>query len=640
MKIKSISIKNFRIFDEVTVLFDDYTALVGENGAGKSTVLAALNVFFRESQDSAVDLTSLSEQDFHNKDTTKDIEITVTFYDLNEEAKQDFKSYVRQNQLTITAAASWNQTTSKAEVKQYGERLVMSDFKEYFEAEKSGKLVPDLKSIYEKLSELHPQVKGPKTKSGMSARLREFEESNREMCTLERSQDNFYGFTKGSDKLKRYLNWVYVPAVKDASSESTEVRNSALGELLRVTVRSKINFDEEIQSLRDRTREEYRHLLDKNQRTLDEVSKSISDRLSTLAHPSASAQLKWIEEESRSVVVNDPVAKIFATESGFSGDIARFGHGFQRCYIVSLLQELATTGLSTSPTLILGMEEPELYQHPPQARHLSDVLHSLASGNSQVMVTTHSPYFVSGYHFENVRLVRRANDSESSTVDAVSYEQVAEAIAKANNQTDLQPSAEQAKLHQALSPQLNEMFFCSKVVLVEGIEDEAILKAWMVCLNKWEMMREWRAHIIPVNNKSNLIRPAILAKLLALPCMVIFDSDGDEDHSSRRARHESDNLAILSALDVDGLAFPEEAVFGECFVQWGTNFQSEIKREIESSVWDTAFGEARKTLGNPSGNFQKNPILVGQLVAELHKAGVVPKVVEKLLEHLELFLKS
>lgn len=640
MKIRSISIKNFRIFDEVTVLFDDYAALVGENGAGKSTILAALNVFFRESQDSAVDLTSLSEQDFHNKDTTRDIEITVTFDDLNEEAKQDFKSYVRQNQLTITAAASWNETTSKAEVKQYGQRLVMSDFKEYFEAEKSGKLVPELQLIYEKLSELHPEVKGPKTKSGMSARLREFEESNREMCTLERSQDNFYGFTKGSDRLKRYLNWVYVPAVKDASSESTEVRNSALGELLRVTVRSKINFDEEIQSLRDRTIAEYKHLLDKNQRTLEEVSKSISDRLSTLAHPSASAQLKWTAEESRSVVVNDPVAKIFATESGFSGDIARFGHGFQRCYIVSLLQELATTGLSTSPTLILGMEEPELYQHPPQARHLSDVLHSLASGNSQVMVTTHSPYFVSGYHFENVRLVRRANDSESSTVDAVSYEQVAEAIAKANNQTALQASAEQAKLHQALSSQLNEMFFCSKVVFVEGIEDEAILKAWMVCLNKWEMMREWRAHIIPVNNKSNLVRPAILAKLLALPCMVIFDSDGDEDHSLRRAWHESDNLAILSALDVDGVAFPEEAVFGECVVQWGTNFQSEIKREIESSVWDTAFGEARKALGNPSGNFQKNPILVGQLVAELHKAGIVPKVVEKLIEHLELFLKS
>ena len=596
-------------------------------------------MFFRETQDSTIDLIALGEEDFHNKDTTKDIEITVTFDDLNDEVKKDFKSYVRQNQLTITAAASWNTATSKAEVKQYGQRLVMTDFKAFFEAEKAGKLVPELQSIYETIVELHPDVKGPKTKKDMSARLREFEELNGKMCTLERSQDNFYGFTKGSDRLKKYVNWVYVPAVKDASSESTEARNSALGELLRITVRSKINFDEEIQSLRERTREDYQKLIAKNQKALDDVSTSISDRLSMLAHPSATAQLKWIEEEGRSVVVNDPVAKIFAAESGFSGDIVRFGHGFQRCYLVSLLQELAGTGLNESPTLILGMEEPELYQHPPQARHLSDVLHALAAGNSQVMVTTHSPYFISGYHFENVRLVRRADDTESSTIDAVSYKQVAKGLANATSQPILPPSAEQARLQQALSPQLNEMFFCSKVIFVEGIEDEAILKAWMVCLNKWKMMRECRAHIIPVNNKSNLVRPAVLAKLLALPCMVVFDSDGDENHTQRRASHERDNLAILAALDVKGVAFPDGAVFGDSFVQWGTNFQAEMKSQIDPTVWDKAFGEARKTLGNPSGNFQKNPILVGQLVAEIHKAGVVPKVVEQLIEHLEQFLK-
>lgn len=97
MKIKSISIKNFRIFSEVSVLFEEYAALVGENGAGKSTILAALNVFFRETQDSTIDLIALGEEDFHNKDTTKDIEITVTFDDLSDDAKKDFKSYVRQN---------------------------------------------------------------------------------------------------------------------------------------------------------------------------------------------------------------------------------------------------------------------------------------------------------------------------------------------------------------------------------------------------------------------------------------------------------------------------------------------------------------------------------------------------------------
>jgi len=48
------------------------------------------------------------------------------------------------------------------------------------------------------------------------------------------------------------------------------------------------------------------------------------------------------------------------------------GHGLQRSYLLALLQELAGSEAPNAPTLILGCEEPELYQHPPQARHLAD----------------------------------------------------------------------------------------------------------------------------------------------------------------------------------------------------------------------------------------------------------------------------
>jgi hypothetical protein len=38
----------------------------------------------------------------------------------------------------------------------------------------------------------------------------------------------------------------------------------------------------------------------------------------------------------------------------------------QRAFIVSILQELAVGDQGESPKLILGFEEPELYQHPPR----------------------------------------------------------------------------------------------------------------------------------------------------------------------------------------------------------------------------------------------------------------------------------
>ncbi len=41
MKIKSVRIQNFRGFEDETISFGDHTCMVGLNGAGKSTVLAA-----------------------------------------------------------------------------------------------------------------------------------------------------------------------------------------------------------------------------------------------------------------------------------------------------------------------------------------------------------------------------------------------------------------------------------------------------------------------------------------------------------------------------------------------------------------------------------------------------------------------
>jgi putative ATP-dependent endonuclease of OLD family len=70
MRIESVRIQNFRAFDDETIDFDDYTCLVGPNGGGKSTVLMALNVFFRYSMDVATNLVLLDEEDFHARDTS------------------------------------------------------------------------------------------------------------------------------------------------------------------------------------------------------------------------------------------------------------------------------------------------------------------------------------------------------------------------------------------------------------------------------------------------------------------------------------------------------------------------------------------------------------------------------------------
>jgi len=78
------------------MMLNRYACLVGPNGAGKSTVLTALNVFFRETENLPTDLSQPTEEDFHCKNTSVPISITVKFDDLSDEAQEDFPDYVRQ----------------------------------------------------------------------------------------------------------------------------------------------------------------------------------------------------------------------------------------------------------------------------------------------------------------------------------------------------------------------------------------------------------------------------------------------------------------------------------------------------------------------------------------------------------------
>ena len=64
MRIHSIRIQNFRSFKDETIEFENYNCLVGANGAGKSNVLLALNLFFREEEFGRI---NLCEEDFHHR---------------------------------------------------------------------------------------------------------------------------------------------------------------------------------------------------------------------------------------------------------------------------------------------------------------------------------------------------------------------------------------------------------------------------------------------------------------------------------------------------------------------------------------------------------------------------------------------
>jgi putative ATP-dependent endonuclease of OLD family len=148
MRIESVRIQNFRAFRDQTVFLGPYTCLAGPNGGGKSTVLTALNLFFRYSLDVSTNLLQLDEEDFHSKDVAQPVTITVTLTDLSADAQADFAGYYRQGRLVVTASAEWNTSTRRAEVKQYGQRLGVLAFAPFFKADGDGAKVDELKKHY------------------------------------------------------------------------------------------------------------------------------------------------------------------------------------------------------------------------------------------------------------------------------------------------------------------------------------------------------------------------------------------------------------------------------------------------------------------------------------------------------------
>lgn len=635
MKIKSVQIQNLRSFQDQTVFFNEYTCLAGANGAGKSTVLCALNIFFRETGHSATDLTCLQIEDFHKKDTTSPVVVTVTFTDLSKEAQEDFADYFRQGELVVSAKASFDAQTGKATVQQIGQRKGMIAFCPFFEAEGKNASVAELKSLYSNLKTELPDLPVAVTKQAMIDSLRSYESARPEFCDLIPSSDQFYGFSKGTSRLAKYVQWVFVPAVKDANTEQIESKDTALGKLLSRTVRSRSEFSSQVQALQAKTEKDYRELMDNNQDALNDLSTSLMNRLTEWAHPDASVKLQWKRDDQKSVRVEEPLAEIVAGEGIFEGRLSRFGHGLQRCYLLALLQELATNGATDNPTLILGFEEPELFQHPPQAQHLSDVLQGLTEQGSQVIVCTHSPYFVSGRGFEDMRVIRKSHANSYSEVSQITFDLLADLISHATNKTLLRPAGQLAKIHQALQPSLNEMFFTQFLVLVEGLEDVAYITTYLHLSGRWNEWRRLGCHMVPVGGKSNLIQPLAAAKCLKIPVFVVFDSDSHApDRNGSRIKHEKDNKALLKICGyADANPLPASNCWGNGIAMWASEMGTAVADDYGENQWKQLSNDADLKY-DQAGDLGKNTLHIAAMLESAWRQHGPSSTLERLCDNL------
>lgn len=560
MRLKSIRIKNFRLIEDLHVDLSPQTAILGGNGCGKSTVLRAMERFFGQQ-------TTMEADDFFGKDLTRTIEIELTFHEFNAPELELFDSRIHNNEMTVTRV--FDAGGGKGSGKYYGSTLKHPGFDPIRSADGARERTTAYNQV--RAAAPHYAALPPVQRADqVPANLENWERDNFAECELGRDDGQFFGFTNvAKGALQKSTNFVFVPAVRDASADSVDAKGAVIAKLMELVVRNAIQKRQDIREFQTRISQEFKEITDPAQLPeLGGLAEVLSQTLK-MFYNEAGVALEWRPIEEFSIPL--PQADVFLDDDGFKGPVDRKGHGLQRAFVVTLLQHLARASSDAAdqaedearvaaraeagdpeqqqedpramPGLILAIEEPELYQHPTKQRHFARVLSELSSGHipgvatsTQVIFASHSSLFVSVDRFEQIRIARRANSQNPDMKTCSVRSAVLESIVRKLEEIHSQPvgaftsESLRARLH-ILGPELAEGFFANLVVLVEGVSDRAAIVA-----TARAMGTDFEAlgiAVLPVGGKANLDRPALIFAEFGIPSYVVWDCDSSENGADR-----------------------------------------------------------------------------------------------------------
>lgn len=646
MIVKALHVKNFRSILDERIDCDTLTVLVGRNGTGKSSFLRAMEMFYDPKA-------TVTVEDFYAEDTTKEIEIAVTFTDLGTEEKDLFAPYLNGNDLTVVRIFA---LSGKKSGTYHGMRLQNVDFASIRDA--GGKR--EILAKYNELREQSTYSTLPVVKNADAAleALSQWETTNPDRCDKQRDDGQFFGFTQVSDgNLGRHTRFIYVPAVRDASNDATEGKGSCVTEIMDLVVRRTLASRKDFVALKEETEKNYREIMDPTK--LTEVSGLQAQLSDTLRHyaPEANVSLEWAKLGDIDLPL--PKAEVKLHEDGYKTSVQRTGHGLQRAFILTMLQHLAAAkgveaatddgaaregqindqGEAQLPGLVLAIEEPELHQHPSRQRHMASVLLKLAQGSipgvakkTQVLYTTHSPLFVGLDRFEQIRLLRKtdglAGKARVTKAVKADLDAVAEEIWLAGGSQGSKYTADtlRPRLQAIMTPWVNEGFFADVAVLVEGEDDRAAILGVARSMN-YDFDSDGIA-VIPCMGKNNLDRPLVIFRHLNIPVYVIWD--GDEGNKDAKPM---DNHKILHLVGQQEEDWP--CGVGDGHACFRTTLEDTLAAEIGQGLFDHLLSGVQDKLGLPNKrDALKKPLVLQRIVEAASTDGKTSATLKDIVERI------
>ncbi len=615
MIIRRVETTNFRSLKSVDISCADLLAILGRNGAGKSSILHALDIFYNTAA-------QITEFDYFDRDTTSEISIRVTYGDLRPDETNEFSSYITNNNLIVTKVVNSGGARYYAASRQLPEfadirKLAATPKRQEFNTLVTSGKYADLNA---------------KANSALAVddAMNAFEANHPEMLQVVQKESQFFGPRNiGGGKLDKYTKFVLVPAVRDASSETE--RRGAILQLIDILVMRSVSARQDVRDLNAEFERRVKEVFSTDNLTeLRSLGSLITQVLKRYA-PGAELDLAFGEVVPPKLSLPPAIASL--VEDSFKCPISYSGHGLQRALIFALLQQLSLTEQSSSeepeesstetleqaqaariPDLILAIEEPELYLHPSRCRYLSSVMLQLsrkpdqpAEPRTQIIYGTHSPYFVDLRRFDEIRLARKVPADGTATlqtkVTSFTREKASLRLAEVSQRDPAQFTDISFVAHASpvMTTIVNEGFFSDLAVVVEGNSEVGALWAMQqIRVRNWDALG---ISIVPVAGKNNIDRPVVIFRGLEIPTYFLFDADSSLAGRDREAAIRTNQL-LLRLAGVRATDFPDTGVFDT----WAV-FNDKLETELQLAVGTELFERLRSQVADELGYTQLSAVL-------------------------------
>jgi len=521
MKIREVTIHNWRSIRDLRLSSEDLMIFIGQNNHGKSNILSAILFFFGE--------IGLDRLDFHR--TTEELFVEILFGELDENDRTTFKKYV---------TAKNNMRVRKKATKEGG-----FSYHGHVEAPQENWLQEENIAQYSKredaqalpLADFLPAA-GRITKDAFRQAQEQYIQEHRNDLKFSYAIESG-PFLGAKNVAKGIFGEVYyVPSVKKAEDDLSAKGRSVFSALYARVINKMSETNREFREAKQRIASLMRILNKTNEDGTENKERppelrSFEESLEAeLANWSTTIDVEIVPPEI------DDIFKVGATvwvDDGIRTDVGRKGQGLQRALIFALVRSLAkltrrerdipkeseeegaeVPSRQASKSSYFVLEEPELYLHPQAQRELFDSLVELSKAESQVLLCTHSSSFISLDRYRSICIVRKNTLEEGTTIFQCTEDLFAEARDK-----DL------FNITYWINPDRGELFFARKVVLTEGPTEKTIIP---LLAEKLSFFRH-DFTVIDCGSKDSMPSYLQLLNKFRIPYVAIYDRDHQEGKS-------------------------------------------------------------------------------------------------------------